>query len=231
MDAIRATNLTKRYRSGSREITALAAVDLAIAPGERVAVVGPSGSGKTTLLSLLAGLEEPTSGRVWLGGVEVTALDERGRARLRRERIGFVFQSFGLLPWLTAWENVQLALELQGRRGARAEARAWLERVGLGDRLNHRPVELSGGEQQRVAIARAFALRPAVLFADEPTGNLDGAAAADIEGLLEELNAWEGTTVVVVTHNLALAARASRRLRLEAGRLVADEREAVPCGG
>lgn len=231
MGAICATNLTKRYRNGPTEVVALDGVNLAIAAGERLAVVGPSGSGKTTLLALLAGLEEPTAGRVWLDDVEVTALDEQGRARLRRERIGFVFQSFGLLPWLTAWENVQLALELQGRRDARAEARTWLRRVGLGDRLDHRPPELSGGEQQRVAIARAFALRPSVLFADEPTGNLDAAAAAEVEALLAELNATEGTTVVVVTHNLELAGRMPRRVRLVAGRLVADEREGAPCGG
>ena len=193
---------------------------LTIREGERVFIKGPSGSGKSTLLGLLAGLDAPSSGRVWLAGVDLGALDEDGRALLRAERVGFVFQSFQLLPGLTALENVMLPLELEGRKDAREHARHLLERVGLGQRLSHSPRQLSGGEQQRVAIARAFAANPDVLFADEPTGNLDRHTGERITELLFELNKERGTTLVLVTHDERLAHRCRRLIRLEAGHLV-----------
>jgi len=201
-------------------LTILDDVSLAVAAGETVAVVGASGAGKSTLLALLAGLDEPSAGSVWLEGVELSALDEDGRAALRARHVGFVFQSFHLVPALTAHENVMLPLELAGRRDARAVARAVLEQVGLGPRLGHYPRQLSGGEQQRVAIARAFVTRPAVLFADEPTGNLDTATGARVIDLLFDLNAASGTTLVLVTHDRAIAARCGRVIELDAGRLV-----------
>jgi putative ABC transport system ATP-binding protein len=201
-------------------LTILDDVSLAVAAGETVAVVGASGAGKSTLLALLAGLDEPSAGSVWLEGVELSALDEDGRAALRAQHVGFVFQSFHLVPSLTAHENVMLPLELAGRRDARAAARAVLEQVGLGPRLGHYPRQLSGGEQQRVAIARAFVTRPAVLFADEPTGNLDTATGARVMELLFDLNAASGTTLVLVTHDRAIAARCGRVIELDAGRLV-----------
>jgi putative ABC transport system ATP-binding protein len=185
-----------------------------------VAVTGPSGAGKSTLLALLAGLDLPSSGKVWLDGVDLTTLDEDGRARLRAQRVGFVFQSFHLIPALTALENVMLPLELAGRPDARAAARATLQRVGLQSRTGHYPRQLSGGEQQRVAIARAFVTRPAVLFADEPTGNLDTGTGARVGELLFELNANAHTTLVLVTHDAQLAARCARALHMEAGRVV-----------
>ena len=214
--------LTKSYRSGAHELTVLRDVDFEIRAGDFVAIVGPSGSGKTTLLGLLAGLDTPSRGSVLLDGTDLGALDEDGRARLRGEKVGFVFQSFQLIPTLTALENVQVPLELRGERGAAASAREWLDRVGLGDRTSHYPSQLSGGEQQRVAIARAFAIGPRVLFADEPTGNLDSATGARIVELLETLNREAGTTVVLVTHDLALAARAGRTIALSDGRIVSD---------
>jgi putative ABC transport system ATP-binding protein len=214
--------LTKSYRSGAHELTVLRDVDFEIRAGDFVAIVGPSGSGKTTLLGLLAGLDTPSRGSVLLDGTDLGALDEDGRARLRGEKVGFVFQSFQLIPTLTALENVQVPLELRGDRGAAASAREWLDRVGLGDRTSHYPSQLSGGEQQRVAIARAFAIGPRVLFADEPTGNLDSATGARIVDLLETLNREAGTTVVLVTHDLALAARAGRTIALSDGRIVSD---------
>jgi len=194
-------------------------VSLEIARGESLAVAGPSGAGKSTLLALLAGLDTPTSGRVLLEGADLTALDEDGRARLRAQRVGFVFQSFHLIPALTALENVMLPLELAGRTDARRAAHETLTRVGLQARTGHYPRQLSGGEQQRVAIARAFVTRPAVLFADEPTGNLDTATGARIGELLFELNASAHTTLVLVTHDRALAGRCGRMLRMEAGRI------------
>jgi putative ABC transport system ATP-binding protein len=223
-----AEGLTKRYRSGPREVTVLDGVDLRVEANEFVAVVGPSGSGKTTLLGLLAGLDRPTSGTVRLDGVDLGTLDEDGRARLRAEKVGFVFQTFQLLPTLTALENVLVPLELAGAADGRARERAvsLLERVGLGDRLDHYPAQLSGGEQQRVAIARAFANEPKILFADEPTGNLDAETGATIVELLLELNRALTTTVVLVTHDMALASRASRVIRIAGGRIVADERRA-----
>jgi putative ABC transport system ATP-binding protein len=187
--------------------------------GESVAIVGASGAGKSTLLALLAGLDVPSSGKVLLAGEDLTALDEDGRARLRAERVGFVFQSFHLVPALTALENVMLPLELAGRRDARGGALEALERVGLKERTGHYPRQLSGGEQQRVAIARAFVTRPAVLFADEPTGNLDTQTGAKIADLLFDLNANSHTTIVLVTHDRTLAARCGRSWIMEAGRL------------
>ena len=192
-------------------------------PGELVAIVGPSGSGKTTLLGLLAGLDRPTTGSVVLDGTDLAALEEDERARLRRERIGFVFQSFQLIPTLTARENVQVPLELGGASGAEARAAALLARVGLADRGHHYPAQLSGGEQQRVAIARAFVHSPRILFADEPTGNLDAATGGRIVELLLELNREQGATLVLVTHDPELARRAGRIIRLADGRVVSDE--------
>ena len=186
-------------------------------------MIGPSGSGKTTLLGLMAGLDRPSSGSVELDGVDLAALPEDGRARLRRERIGFVFQAFQLIPTLTARENVQVPLELAGGEGARERAEELLARVGLGDRVHHYPTQLSGGEQQRVAIARAFVHSPRILFADEPTGNLDAATGARVVELLLELNRERGTTLVLVTHDPELAARAGRVIRLADGRVVSDQ--------
>ena len=220
--ALAAEALGKRVPLPAGELVILRDVAFAIAPGESVAVVGASGSGKSTLLSLLAGLDVPSTGRVVLDGDVLSSLDEDGRARLRGEKVGFVFQHFQLLPSLTALENVMLPLELRGDADAASPARAILQRVGLGERLSHYPRQLSGGEQQRVALARAFVTRPGLLFADEPTGNLDTRTGAAIIELLFELNAQAGTTLVLVTHDDALAARCSRRIRLDAGRLVDD---------
>ena len=214
--------LTKEYRSGTSSLAVLRDVSFEIPTGSFVAIVGPSGSGKTTLLGLMAGLDQPSRGAVILDGVDMTLLDEDARARLRGEKVGFIFQSFQLIPTLTAQENVQVPLELQGRRDAADKAKALLTRVGLGDRRDHFPTQLSGGEQQRVAIARAFANEPKILFADEPTGNLDGATGAKIVGLLDELNRESGATVVIVTHDLTLAEHAQRVIRLRDGLVVED---------
>jgi putative ABC transport system ATP-binding protein len=216
---LEASGLVKRVDSPEGDLEILSGVDLAVGSGEAVAVVGESGSGKSTLLALLAGLDRPTAGRVALGGVDLSSLDEDGRARLRGRFVGFVFQSFQLIPSLTALENVMLPLELAGSAGAESAARAVLARVGLEARLRHYPAQLSGGEQQRVAIARAFAPRPRVLFADEPTGNLDRRTGARVTELLFELNAEQQTTLVLVTHDSTLAAHCSRTLLLEGGRL------------
>jgi putative ABC transport system ATP-binding protein len=200
-------------------LTIVDEVSLDIAAGESVAIVGASGAGKSTLLALLAGLDEPSSGRITLAGADLTALDEDGRARLRAERVGFVFQSFHLVPSLTALENVMLPLELAGRRDARDAASEVLGRVGLAQRTGHYPRQLSGGEQQRVAIARAFVTRPAVLFADEPTGNLDTHTGERIVALLFDLNAQSNTTLVLVTHDRTVAARCGRVLQMDSGAL------------
>ncbi len=196
-------------------------VSFDIAPGETVAITGASGAGKSTLLAMLAGLDLPTAGHLWLDGQDLTTLSEDGRARLRAQRVGFVFQSFHLIPSLTALENVLLPLELAQRDNAQAQARAALERVGLGPRVDHYPRQLSGGEQQRVALARAFVVGPAVLFADEPTGNLDAHTGQRIIDLMFELNRTARTTLILVTHEQALAARCDRILHMSAGRLVA----------
>ena len=218
-----AQGLEKTYMSGGRPLPVLTSIDLEVEAESFVAVVGPSGSGKTTLLGLLAGLDEPTRGRVYLDGEDIFALTEDGRAEFRLQRVGFVFQTFYLLPTRTALENVLVPLELRGTaKGLTGEATALLERVGLGDRLDHFPAQLSGGEQQRVALARAFANRPKILFADEPTGNLDQATGEGIVEMLEELNRDARTTLVMVTHDLSLAARAHRIVSLAGGRIVSD---------
>ena len=217
---LEAKKLRKEVSSPEGTLTILDDVSLAVRAGESVAVVGASGAGKSTLLALLAGLDEPSAGEVWLDGVELSALDEDGRAAARARHVGFVFQSFHLVPSLTALENVMLPLELAGRPDARQAAREVLGKVGLGGRLGHYPRQLSGGEQQRVAIARAFVTSPAVLFADEPTGNLDTATGARVVQLLFDLNEASGTTLVLVTHDRALAARCDRLIEIDAGRLV-----------
>jgi len=219
MSVLKAEILTKKVTSPEGMLTIVNDVSLDISAGESVAIVGASGAGKSTLLALLAGLDLPTSGRVTLAGADLTALDEDGRARLRAERVGFVFQSFHLVPSLTALENVMLPLELAGRRDARAAAAETLGRVGLEHRTGHYPRQLSGGEQQRVALARAFVTRPAVLFADEPTGNLDTHTGERIISLLFELNAQSNTTLVLVTHDLAVAGRCGRVLHMDSGLL------------
>ncbi len=215
---------TKSLPSGARMLTILDAVDLSVAPGEFVAVLGPSGSGKSTLLGLAAGLDRPTSGEVLIDGERIDALSEDALALLRRRKVGFVFQSFQLLSNLTAEENVLLPLELTGAADGAARARALLDAVGLADRAHHYPVQLSGGEQQRVALARAFAPSPALLLADEPTGNLDGKTGEKVLSLLETLWRESGTTLVLVTHDAALAARAVRQVHLRDGRVEKDER-------
>ena len=223
-----ARELTKEYPSGASRLAVLRDVSFEIEQGELVAIVGPSGSGKTTLLGLLAGLDVPTRGTVELDGNDLGLLSEDERAQLRGEKVGFVFQSFQLIPTLTALENVQVPLELRGESGSAGRARELLARVGLGDRLGHYPMQLSGGEQQRVAIARAFSNAPRILFADEPTGNLDASTGERIVQLLEELNRESGSTVVLVTHDLGLAARAGRVIRLADGRVIEDRRTERP---
>ena len=217
-----ARDLTKEYQSGTTRLAVLKDVTFDIPQGAFVAIVGPSGSGKTTLLGLLAGLDLPSRGTVQLDGADLTRLDEDARAKLRGQKVGFIFQSFQLIPTLTAAENVQVPLELRGESDAPERALGLLRRVGLGDRTGHFPNQLSGGEQQRVAIARAFANEPRILFADEPTGNLDGATGARIVELLDELNRESGATVVIVTHDLELAGHAQRIIRLADGVVVED---------
>jgi putative ABC transport system ATP-binding protein len=217
---VEARGVSKQISSGGTALSILEAVDLRIAEGERVAIVGSSGSGKTTLLSLLAGLDRPSSGEILLDGQSLTALDEDARASLRAGRVGFVFQSFQLLGGFTALENVMLPAELAGLADASSRAKAALERVGLGARLTHYPYQLSGGEQQRVAIARAYSGEPRILFADEPTGNLDSDTGERIIELLFELNRVSGTTLVLVSHDAKLAARCDRQLKLSSGRIV-----------
>ena len=226
---IRAVGLSKEYMSGGRPLRLLDRVDLDVKAESFVAIAGPSGSGKTTLLGLLAGLDLPTEGKVTLAGQDLFNLTEDGRAEFREENVGFVFQTFHLLPTLMALENVMVPLELRdgpptvNGRSIRASSMALLERVGLGDRGDHYPAQLSGGEQQRVALARAFANQPRILFADEPTGNLDRKTGQHVVELIEELNHELKTTLVLVTHDLDLAARAHRTISLEDGRVVSDE--------
>jgi putative ABC transport system ATP-binding protein len=223
-----AKDLTKEYRSGDHALAVLRDVSFEIPQGALVSIVGPSGSGKTTLLGLLAGLDTPSRGKVLYDTVDISALDEDARAQLRGERVGFIFQSFQLIPTLTALENVQVPLELRGESGAGLRARELLGRVGLGDRLDHFPTQLSGGEQQRVAIARAFVNAPRILFADEPTGNLDSDTGANIVHLIEELNRSSGSTVIIVTHDSNLAARTERIIRLRDGRVIEDTQAQMP---
>lgn len=219
---LRVSNLTQTFPSGGRTLTVLNDVSFDVSDGETLAIVGPSGSGKTTLLGLCAGLDRPTRGTVELCGVDLGPLDEDERAAVRNEYVGFVFQTFRLLPTLTALENVMVPAELRGTSGVRDRAGELLTQVGLGDRLDHYPSQLSGGERQRVAMARAFINKPRILFADEPTGNLDAETADRIEDLLFDLNRTSGTTLVLVTHDLELAERTERVLRLRSGEVEAD---------
>ena len=219
---IKCDNLQKRVPMAGTELEILKGITLEIKSGESVAIIGASGSGKSTLLGLLAGLDDASGGSVTINGTDLGTLDEDGRARFRGEHIGFVFQSFQLLPALTALENVMLPLELQGQSEVMQKAEHYLKRVELDARMGHYPLQLSGGEQQRVALARAFASRPAILFADEPTGNLDSRTGDRIIDLVFELNREEGTTLVLVTHDSALADRCDRRLRLDGGALVKE---------
>ncbi|MEE2832743.1 MAG: ATP-binding cassette domain-containing protein [Candidatus Latescibacterota bacterium] len=221
-DVLDVRDLTRIYRSGDRDLTVLHTVTFRVGVGTTCAIVGPSGSGKTTLLGLCAGLDRASAGTVILDGRPLEKLDEDERALLRRDIVGFVFQNFQLIPTLSAVENVSVPLELRGESGARTRAAELLDRVGLGDRLDHYPVQLSGGEQQRVGLARAFIHRPRILFADEPTGNLDADTGGSVEDLLFDLNRETGTTLVLVTHNDDLAHRCGRVIRLRAGAVVED---------
>jgi len=222
MSILKVENLTKSYPSGGRELTVLQGVNFTLEPGDTFAIVGPSGSGKTTLLGLCAGLDRASSGSVYLNDIRLDTLSEDERAAIRNQYVGFIFQNFQLLPTLTALENVMVPLELRGEKGARQSAQNLLDRVGLGDRGHHYPTQLSGGEQQRVSLARAFANRPKLLFADEPTGNLDTDTSDTVVDLLFELNREAGTTLVLVTHDLDLAARTQRMIRIKGGRVVED---------
>ncbi|HEX7546281.1 MAG TPA: ABC transporter ATP-binding protein [Gemmatimonadaceae bacterium] len=223
-----ARDLTKEYQSGATRLAVLKHVSFDIPQGSFVAILGPSGSGKTTLLGLLAGLDTPSAGTVTLDGTDLTRLTEDERALLRGEKVGFIFQTFQLIPTLTAIENVQVPLELRGDGTAAERAKALLARTGLADRMDHFPAQLSGGEQQRVAIARAFANSPRILFADEPTGNLDGETGARIVELLEELNRESGSTIILVTHDITLARRAGRMIHLKDGVVVDDSGPSGP---
>lgn len=214
--------LTKTYKSGNKELTVLNEVSFKLEPGDTFSIVGPSGSGKTTLLGLCAGLDRASSGNVVLNGTPLDQLSEDERAALRNQHVGFIFQNFQLIPTLTALENVMVPLELLGQKGAAKTAMELLQRVGLGDRHDHYPAQLSGGEQQRVSLARAFANRPKILFADEPTGNLDEDTAQKVEDLLFQLNEEAGTTLVLVTHNLDLAAKTQRIIKLRGGKVVGE---------
>lgn len=218
-------SLTKTFDSGGRTLTVIDDVTFSVDEGETCAIVGPSGSGKTTLLGLCAGLDRPSSGRITLCGTDLDPLDEDERAQLRNQHVGFVFQTFRLLPTLTALENVMVPAELRGTADARARATDFLDEVGLGNRLDHYPTQLSGGEQQRVGMARAFINEPSILFADEPTGNLDAETAGRIEDLLFDLNETAGTTLVLVTHDQELAGRTHRTFQLRHGALVGTERQ------
>ena len=219
---LQAENLTKTYTSGDRSLTVLHEIDLTVHKGETLAIVGPSGSGKTTLLGLCAGLDRPTAGAVTLCGARLNDLTEDERARVRNQHVGFIFQNFQLIPTLTALENVMIPLELRDAPHADKTAKQMLDRVGLGDRLQHYPSQLSGGEQQRVSLARAFSNQPAVLFADEPTGNLDDDTGHTVERLMFDLNQEHQTTLIIVTHDLELAQKAGRIVKLRGGRIVSD---------
>jgi len=221
-EILQVLDLNKTYKSGERELTVLDNANFTVTAGESVSIVGPSGSGKTTLLGLCAGLDSPTSGDVILDGERISQLSEDERAALRNRMVGFIFQNFQLLPTLTALENVMIPLELQGHKDAKKISESLLERVGLDGRFSHFPSQLSGGEQQRVSIARAFSNSPQILFADEPTGNLDGDTGANIEALLFELNQEKGTTLVIVTHDLELANKTNRIIKLKSGHIISD---------
>jgi putative ABC transport system ATP-binding protein len=227
---LRIERLTKTYRTAAGLLNVLHEVSLEIASGASLAIVGPSGSGKTTLLGLCAGLDRPTSGSVWLAGQSLAELGEDARARVRNEHVGFVFQNFQLISTLTALENVLVPVELRGESGRESEALELLHRVGLGERADHYPVQLSGGEQQRVALARAFMNSPKILFCDEPTGNLDNDTAQAMVDLIFGLNHERGTTLVLVTHDLELAQRCRRIVRLKNGAVISDEKTALEGG-
>lgn len=221
-EILKVENLTKTYRSGETALTVLKDVSFSVQEGESLSIVGPSGSGKTTLLGLAAGLDRATSGSVYIYDVLLNDLDEDARASLRNRHIGFIFQNFQLVPTLSALENVMVPLELRGDKAARKVAQNLLDRVGLGDRMRHYPSQLSGGEQQRVAMARAFCNQPSLLFADEPTGNLDDSTGTKVEDLLFELNREQGTTLVIVTHDIQLAEKTGRIIRLRGGEIESD---------
>lgn len=216
-------NVSKIYQSGNRPLTVLDEVNFSIHKSEIVAITGPSGSGKTTLLGLCAGLDRATKGTVSLHNIALDGLNEDQRAAVRNQYVGFIFQNFQLLPTLTALENVMVPLELKGAKNIKSQSIALLEKVGLADRANHYPIQLSGGEQQRVSLARAFSNQPAILFADEPTGNLDGETSEKVIKLLFDLNKDAGTTLVIVTHDMELAARTNRIIKIKSGKLIADE--------
>jgi len=216
-------HLSKTYTSGRKELTVLHDINFKVGQGDIISIVGPSGSGKTTLLGLCAGLDRASEGNVILNGIALDELDEDGRAAIRNQYVGFIFQSFQLLPTLNALENVMVPMELQGMAQAQKAAQQLLERVGLGERFDHYPTQLSGGEQQRVALARAFANRPKILFADEPTGNLDEETSQTVEELIFDLNQEAGTTLVLVTHDLELAAKTQRIIQLKGGKMVSDQ--------
>ena len=222
MNILDIKDLSKTYRSGEKILTVLSDINLSIQSGETCAIIGPSGSGKTTLLGLCAGLDSATTGSVTLNGVDLKTLNEDQRAEIRGQYVGFVFQNFNLMPTLTALENVMVPLELQGASGAGQRAKALLDQVGLADRQHHYPSQLSGGEQQRVSLARAFSNHPKILFADEPTGNLDEETGAYVEQLLFDLNRASGTTLVLVTHDLSLAEKTQRVIQIKGGHLVED---------
>ena len=223
-EVLKVDDLTKTYQSGSRSLTVLDDINFSIHQGETVSIVGPSGSGKTTLLGLCAGLDKSTDGSVRLYDSLINNLDEDERAAIRNEHVGFIFQNFQLIPTLTALENVMIPLELQGKNGAAAIAEDLLTRVGLGDRMDHYPTQLSGGEQQRVSLARAFSNSPKILFADEPTGNLDEETGDSVEKLMFDLNKEKGTTLIIVTHDMELAQKTSRIIKLKGGKIIADEK-------
>lgn len=225
---LKINGLERTYKSGSKELTVLHDVSFEVEKGQTFAIVGPSGSGKTTLLGLAAGLDTPNAGTVELCGHILNTLNEDERAQLRNEKVGFIFQDFQLLPTLTALENVSVPLELQGSKIATAKAKELLQKVGLGDRMHHYPSQLSGGEQQRVAVARAFSNSPSILFADEPTGNLDEETGEKIIQLLFNLNEEAGTTLMIITHDLDLAARTQQILRLKGGKILTNETTVKP---
>ena len=216
-------NINKTYKSAGKSLTVLHQINFSIIKGSTVAITGPSGSGKTTLLGLCAGLDQPTSGEIILNGNPLSKKSEDELANIRNQNIGFIFQNFQLMPTLTALENVMVPMELRGEKNIKNYALELLEKVGLADRADHYPVQLSGGEQQRVSLARAFSNKPAILFADEPTGNLDGETSDKIEKLLFELNVLAGTTLVIVTHNMDLAAKTDRIIKLKSGKIISDE--------
>jgi len=221
---LKISNVSKTYRAAGRVLTVLDNISFSVAAGSTLAIVGPSGSGKTTLLGLSAGLDRSTAGSVELNGIALDGLDEDERASVRNRYVGFIFQNFQLLPTLTALENVMVPLELRGERNIRDRAKDLMDKVGLSDRIHHYPLQLSGGEQQRVSLARAFAGQPRILFADEPTGNLDAETSETVVQLLFDLNREAGTTLIIVTHNAELAASTQRIIRLKGGRIVADEK-------